>query len=406
MKNIKDINTLEDAIMILKELYIANMTQLAIVEGKVDRRNKEQVSSLERNLEKEINIIVLSKEIEPAQKIKYIKAAIESTYHLDDKSINELKELYVTTMLQKGITSGRLNKSKSDEMTESKDAKEDIENDESEEQDITEVDPKKVLKFQTQVEENIEKLLEKTEADDENKKKNCLKIAIENIYNINNNENRDEVDPRTKIEEFSKQYLQKLSEKINLINGITKDERTILKLIKELGVKIYDDKDENGIEECEYGDLVKDRRIKPRVIFQNHKMIFKKMANYNIGKSIKNQRDNKVIAKIKNEDVSKYEFITSSNMGEMVSLEFFGKENLESQLHDETHYIPAILAAIAKAKEENREHIGEVSVIDETLGTAVVRYDDKLEEKVKELKEREKNNRKKEEEPTQNNGRQ
>ena len=135
-------------------------------------------------------------------------------------------------------------------------------------------------------------------------------------------------------------------------------------------------------------------------------MIFKKMANYNIGKSIKNQRDNKVIAKIKNEDVSKYEFITSSNMGEMVSLEFFGKENLESQLHDETHYIPAILAAIAKAKEENREHIGEVSVIDETLGTAVVRYDDKLEEKVKELKEREKNNRKKEEEPTQNNGRQ
>ncbi len=402
MKNIKDINTLEDAILMLKELYIANMTQLAILEGKVDRRNKEQIASLERKLEKGINIIVFSKEIQPAQKIKYIKAAIESTFHLDDKDIDELEDLYVTTMVQKAITTGSLNRSESEGNPEIKEKIEnaEIEDINPEEEEKTEVDINKVLTFQTQVEKNIEKLLGKADIGNEDKKKNCLKIAIENIYNIGNT-GKDDRNPRTKIEEFSKQYLQKLSEKINSIKGITEDERSILKLIKEAQVKIHDDKDISETEKCDYGDLVKDKRIKSKVIFQNSKMIFKRLSSYSVGKSIKNEQRNDSFARIETEKISKYEFITLTKTGEMVSLNFFGNENLENNLHDKSQYIPAVLAAIAKAKEANREHIGEISIIDEDLGTAVVKYDDKLEQKVKELKQREENKTDKEEPPVE-----
>ena len=390
MKNIKDINTLEDAIMILKELYIANMTQLEILEKKVDKKDKEAISRLEKRLEEQIDVIVFSEEIEPREKIRYMQSAIVSTYNLDDKSTEELKSLYITTMLQRAITSGKLSHIEKGEL------EEENENYESENgtQGKKEIDPNKVLVFQKQLEESIEKLLESTQTDET--KKNILKIAIENIYDIK------ETDTKTKIEGFSKQYLQRLSEKMNLIKGISKDERTILELIKETGAKIYDDKEEDDFEECNYGDLIKDRRIKPKVIFQNDKMIFKRMAQFNVGKSIRNKNANNIVSKIENENVNKYELITLSKRGEMVSLDFFGKDNLENQLHDKTDHLPAILAAIAKAKEENREHIGKITIIDDELGTAVVQYDDNLEEKVKELKEREEH-KKEEQKPEPNN---
>lgn len=390
MKNIKDINTLEDAIMILKELYIANMTQLEILEKKVDKKDKEAISRLEKRLEEQIDVIVFSEEIEAREKIRYMQSAIESTYNLDDKSTEELKSLYITTMLQRAITSGKLSYIEKGEL------EEENENYESENgtQGKKEIDPNKVLVFQKQLEESIEKLLESTQTDET--KKNILKIAIENIYDIK------ETDTKTKIEGFSKQYLQRLSEKMNLIKGISKDERTILELIKETGAKIYDDKEEDDLEECNYGDLIKDRRIKPKVIFQNDKMIFKRMAQFNVGKSIRNKNANNIVSKIENENVNKYELITLSKRGEMVSLDFFGKDNLENQLHDKTDHLPAILAAIAKAKEENREHIGKITIIDDELGTAVVQYDDNLEEKVKELKEREEH-KKEEQKPEPNN---
>lgn len=390
MKNIKDINTLEDAIMILKELYIANMTQLEILEKKVDKKDKEAISRLEKRLEEQIDVIVFSEEIEAREKIRYMQSAIESTYNLDDKSTEELKSLYITTMLQRAITSGKLSHIEKGEL------EEENENYESENgtQGKKEIDPNKVLVFQKQLEESIEKLLESTQTDET--KKNILKIAIENIYDIK------ETDTKAKIEGFSKQYLQRLSEKMNLIKGISKDERTILELIKETGAKIYDDKEEDDFEECNYGDLIKDRRIKPKVIFQNDKMIFKRMAQFNVGKSIRNKNANNIVSKIENENVNKYELITLSKRGEMVSLDFFGKDNLENQLHDKTDHLPAILAAIAKAKEENREHIGKITIIDDKLGTAVVQYDDNLEEKVKELKEREEH-KKEEQKPEPNN---
>ena len=390
MKNIKDINTLEDAIMILKELYIANMTQLEILEKKVDKKDKEAISRLEKRLEEQIDVIVFSEEIEAREKIRYMQSAIESTYNLDDKSTEELKSLYITTMLQRAITSGKLSHIEKGEL------EEENENYESENgtQGKKEIDPNKVLVFQKQLEESIEKLLESTQTDET--KKNILKIAIENIYDIK------ETDTKAKIEGFSKQYLQRLSEKMNLIKGISKDERTILELIKETGAKIYDDKEEDDLEECNYGDLIKDRRIKPKVIFQNDKMIFKRMAQFNVGKSIRNKNANNIVSKIENENVNKYELITLSKRGEMVSLDFFGKDNLENQLHDKTDHLPAILAAIAKAKEENREHIGKITIIDDELGTAVVQYDDNLEEKVKELKEREEH-KKEEQKPEPNN---
>lgn len=389
MKNINDINTLEDAIIMLKELYIATMTQFAILKGKIDRTNKEQISSFEKILEKEMDAIVLSKEIEPVQKIKYIKSAIESTYHLDDKSKDELEDLYITAMVQKAISSGRLNKA------EDKNIDDDIEDEEYNAQCDTDVDNEKILILQKQVKDNIEELLGNVSTNDdekeEEKKKKYLKIVIENMNNIKDNQ---EIDAKTKIEEFSKRYFEKLSERIDMIEGKPKDEKIILELIDELNLKIYDDKSES--EEFNYGELVKDRKIKPRVIFQNGEMILKKMATYTTGKSQK-QQESKVIGKIEQGKTSKYELITTSKTGQMVGMDFFGEENIEEQLQEEYNYLPSILAAIAKSKKEGREHIGEITIINKELGTAVVQYDDNLEQKVKELKEREEQEHKKEE---------
>ena len=394
MKNINDINTLEDAIIMLKELYIATMTQFAILEGKIDRTNKEQVSSFEKILEKEMDAIVLSKEIEPEQKIKYIKSAIESTYHLDDKSKDELEDLYITAMVQKAISSGRLNKAENKEALEDNNMNDNIKDKEYNAQYDTDVDNEKILILQKQVKDNIEKLLENVSANDdekeEEKKKKYLKIVIENMNNIKDNQ---EIDAKTKIEDFSKQYFEKLSERIDMIEGKPKDEKIILESIDELNLKIYDDKSES--EEFNYGELVKDRKIKPRVIFQSGEMILKKMATYTTGKSQK-QQESKVIGKIEQGKTSKYELITTSKTGQMVGMDFFGEENIEEQLQEEYNYLPSILAAIAKAKKEGREHIGEITIINKELGTAVVQYDDNLEQKVKELKEREEQEHKKE----------
>ena len=50
MKNIRDIKTIDEVLETLKELYIANMTQLAILQHRVNNTDKEQIANLERKL--------------------------------------------------------------------------------------------------------------------------------------------------------------------------------------------------------------------------------------------------------------------------------------------------------------------------------------------------------------------
>lgn len=374
MKNIRDIKTIDEVLETLKELYIANMTQLAILQHRVNKTDKEQIANLERKLKNEVETIIYSDELETSEKIQYIRAAIECTYNLDDKNIDELEDIYVSAMIQKAISSNRLNYDKKEEI-------QDEDNEQNNESD--EIDANKVALFEQQLENNIEELTKSAQTDE--KKKQILKIAIEDINMVK------ESDVKDKIEAFSKEYLQRLMKTSNNIKGISKDEKAILKLIEQIGVKIHDDKDITDIEDCNYGDLVKDRSIKKKLIFQNTNMLFKRLAQFNVGKSIRNNDDNNIISRIENKNVTQYEFVTLSKRGEMISLDFFGEDNLEQQLHEQENYLPYILAAIAKAKEEGRGHIGKITILDKDLGTAVVRYDDKLETRVKELKERNEN---------------
>lgn len=111
MKNIGNIKTKEDEISALKELTILNTTQYAILTGKIET-NREEITKFETEIEEKLNIILKSNELDDEQKIKYMKAKIQSFYNLDDKSLEELKEIYINTMLYDTILSGRLNKTR------------------------------------------------------------------------------------------------------------------------------------------------------------------------------------------------------------------------------------------------------------------------------------------------------
>lgn len=279
MKNIRDIKSLDETIETLKELYIANMKQLAILENKVNKNNKEQVAKLEKELENEINTIIYSETLEVKQKIRYIRGAIESTYTLDDKNLAELEDIYISAMIQEAIASGRLNYNQENAIEEDEKSKNKNEN-------MKEIDPNKVVVFEQQLEKNIEELIENAKTED--KKKEFLKIAIEDIHTVK------DIDTKGKLESFSKGYLQKLMEISNTIKGISKDEKAILKIINQRGVRIHDDKDIDDMEDFNYGDLVKDRRIKPKLIFQNSDMIFKRLAQFNVGKSTRSKKNNNI----------------------------------------------------------------------------------------------------------------
>ena len=61
MKNIRDIKTIDEVLETLKELYIANMTQLAILQHRVNKTDKEQIANLERKLKNEVETIIYCK---------------------------------------------------------------------------------------------------------------------------------------------------------------------------------------------------------------------------------------------------------------------------------------------------------------------------------------------------------
>ena len=109
MKNIRDINTFEDKIKALKELAIINMTQYAILTKKI-KNNREEITNFERKSEEQLNIILESDEIDDDAKVKYMNAQIQSFYHLEDKTLDDLKEIYIATMTKDAILSGRLDK--------------------------------------------------------------------------------------------------------------------------------------------------------------------------------------------------------------------------------------------------------------------------------------------------------
>lgn len=383
MKNIRDINTFEDKIKALKELAIINMTQYAILTKKI-KNNREEITNFERKSEEQLNIILESDEIDDDAKVKYMNAQIQSFYHLEDKTLDDLKEIYIATMTKDAILSGRLDKM-SEEIGIQNEETYEKENDEK--QEINEINKEDVYAFEKQTKINVEKLLEST--DDIETKKNMLGIAIDNSKHIDHTD-EEEQDYKTKIEGLSKAYFEQLTDKLDKINGINKSEKIALEILESLNLKIHESKEEQG--EYKYGELVKDKIERPRVIFNNGNMAIKKMGNYITGKTTRSDENYGIIAKVDSKNIGKYKLEMLSKAGSIVSIDFFAEKELEDQLHENDSYLTTMLAAIAKAKRENRQYIGELSVIDidDRFKTSLVEYDEKLEEKINEYIEREK----------------
>lgn len=116
------------------------------------------------------------------------------------------------------------------------------------------------------------------------------------------------------------------------------------------------------------------------------------MGNYITGKTTRSDENYGIIAKVDSKNIGKYKLEMLSKAGSIVSVDFFAEKELEDQLHENDSYLTTMLAAIAKAKRENRQYIGELSVIDidDRFKTSLVQYDEKLEEKINEYIEREK----------------
>lgn len=383
MKNIKDINTFEDKIRALRELAIINMTQYAILTGKI-KNNREEITNFERKSEEQLNIILESDEIDDEAKVRYINAQIQSFYHLDDKTLDDLKEIYIATMTKDAILSGKL-----DKMPEERDMQneETDEKENDEKQEINEINKEEVYAFEKQTKINVEKLLEST--DDIETKKNILRIAIDNSKQIDYTDEEEQY-YKTKIEGLSKAYFEQLTDKLDRIKGINKSEKIALEILESLNLKIHESKEEQ--EEYKYGELVKDKKERPRVIFNNGNMAIKKMGNYITGKTTRSDENDGIIAKVDSKNISKYKLEMLSKTGNIVGINFFATEELGNQLHENDSYLTTMLAAIVKAKKENRQYIGELSVIDidDRFKTSLVQYDEKLEEKINEYIEREK----------------
>lgn len=366
MESIGSINTIPKAIDTLKELFILNVTQTGILKGKLDHTNKEQICNFRKEITEKIDIIIKSEKLTNLQKIKHLEAAIECTYNLENMDIEELRELYITIMVQNAIIEGRLNKNI---------------NTLEQEENKKDIDYEKVREYQKGVEKSIDELLENIEDNDPIKKLRCLKSILENIIG----EQNDEV--KEKIGKISKQYFKKLVRHIENI----KEEKGVLEIIDELNLKIYEDKEVD--EQYSYGDLVKNKRRRRERLLNDdvEDKEFIAVQDYITSKISKYQDKDKIKAKINDEYVTKYELYMKSKTGEIASLEFFGKKEIENSIKNkDKNYMNAILAAIAKAKKEEREYIGRVYVIDEELGTSVVQYDDNLEQSVKNLIKKEK----------------
>lgn len=382
MKNIKDINTFEDKIRALRELAIINMTQYAILTGKI-KNNREEITNFERKSEEQLNIILESDEIDDEAKERYINAQIQSFYHLDDKTLDDLKEIYIATMTKDAILSGKL-----DKMPEERD----MQNEETDEkendgkQEINDINKEEVYAFEKQTKINVEKLLEST--DDIETKKNILRISMDNSKQIDHTDEEEQY-YKTKIEGLSKAYFEQLTDKLGRIKGINKSEKIALEILESLNFKIHESKEEQ--EEYKYGELVKVKKERPRVIFNNGNMAIKKMENYITGKTTRSDENDGIIAKVDSKNISKYKLEMLSKTGNIVGINFFATEELENQIQEDNTYLSATLAAIVKAKRENRQYIGELSVIDidDRFKTSLVKYDEELEEKVNEYIKRE-----------------
>lgn len=257
-------------------------------------------------------------------------------------------------------------------------------------------DEKLEKELESQLEKNLDDLM--NGLDTKSKEVEFLKNRIEYIFADDSIVQLQE-DRKAFFEKYYQELLETLNriEKSNhqeeiLINSTKEsevesyeNEKILLKLIEETGVEIYEDKEEQP--SISYGDFIK-RKEEKEAIYSNSIGSLNELSRYSTNKlERRNQKESKICAKVQeDETLSKYEFEIEYEPGRRVSTKFFGESLLGEKIKNgEMQYFSPMLAAVLKAKQNGREHIGRISLIDKELETFITSYDDNLENSVKQL---------------------
>lgn len=258
--------------------------------------------------------------------------------------------------------------------------------------------------YQNQIQKMIEDMLNYVEMSDE-RKIGLLEIFIENLIN-------EEINPsiREKMKNIYGEYYALLKKQIQEIQTDNKesknqsneeneeneeskairDEKKVLDLIRDSSVNIYEDKSEK--EEYQYGEFIKEREKEAELIYRDEHMALITLETYQTQKIKKTKNpESRILASLEKKEVCQYEYQIEDQPNQRASIRFFASPELGRKIkRGNLRYISPMLAAILKAKEEGREYIGDISIMDKELNKAVTRYDNDLEMSVKKLKEKEK----------------
>ena len=196
---------------------------------------------------------------------------------------------------------------------------------------------------------------------------------------------KSEEEVKENLRKIFKDYYQKLIDKLETFNEKNSEEERMLALIKNSNVKIYEDKSEQ--EKSSYGEFIKRKEMQPQTIYKDENILFTEEGTYITRRILrKNSKIIKIGDTVETENLSKYNIKVKCEKNKIASTEFYGEKELGDTIKKgKLEYFSPMMAAIGKAKEEGKEHIGRIRLIDEELGTFVVSYDDDLEEAVKEL---------------------
>lgn len=255
----------------------------------------------------------------------------------------------------------------------------------------------------------IQQATRKFEGNDESEKEiKILKESIETIFldmkekgKIEFLKNRicdlleDDTNTKTqeKLQKFFGEYYQKLVDKIDNIKDSEEQEKIIIGLIKDSDVKIYEHKEK--IDYATYGDFIQNTNQEV-IRHEDNDIRLIELASYITKKNSRQQQNRTIRENMDDENLSKYR-LDINHENQWISLIFFGEKELGEKIEDKkekTKYFGPMLAAIGKAHEKGRAHIGRIffdkfELEDECISLPFTQYDDDLERAVKNLKERE-----------------
>ncbi len=251
-----------------------------------------------------------------------------------------------------------------------------------------------------ELQQKLDELLSRFDNEDE--KIETLKKLIDGIFEDVKFEDVEFEDVefeevREKLNTIGKGYYETLLIEVEKARGLT-DEEIILDIIEQSNLKIHEDKSEE--ENFSYGDLSRVnndqiRDIKHSYMHNNNKYNVYPIGIYETYKKKENaDKKSKVIAEIDKQYLMKFKMELEYKLGKTASMEFFGDIDLERNLEekDRGYFLP-MLGAIAEATKEGNSYIGHIDCIykdkKNDINTFIRRKDKNLENRVKQLIEKE-----------------